>query len=169
MCNMSFGETRAVARAKLPQCTVGKVAMAPLESEWGSGHIRIMMSSFRPSCLRVRARAAKRLSFATRRWTIDFRRERESRKDAVLPAMVAEAAMNQLGECKFTVELEVVREGAYPFGNPYTKPAIVKRLEYPINGGNDTKNIRNQSISQPPGISLHLFATGCSFWNILSL
>jgi hypothetical protein len=31
-----------------------------------------------------------------RRWTMFLRRERESRKEAVLPAMVAVAAMNQL-------------------------------------------------------------------------
>jgi hypothetical protein len=97
MCSMSFGDTIAVASAKLAQCTVGKVATAPLESEYGSGHMRIMTRSLRPSCLRVRASAAKRLSFAMRRWTMFLRNERERRKEAVLPAMVAEAAMNQLG------------------------------------------------------------------------
>jgi len=96
MCSMSFGETMAVAKAYEAQWTVGKVAMAPLEREYGSGHMRIIMRSFRPSCLRVRARAAKRVSFARRRWTMDFRRVRERRKEAVLPTIVAEAAMNHL-------------------------------------------------------------------------
>jgi hypothetical protein len=58
-----------------------------------------MTRSLRPSCLRVRARAAKRLSFAMRRSTKFLRREREIMKDAVEPAMVAEAAMNQLVGC----------------------------------------------------------------------
>jgi len=44
----------------------------------------------------VRARAAKRVSFSIRRWTRDFKMDRESRKDAVLPTMVAVAAMNHL-------------------------------------------------------------------------
>lgn len=96
MCNISFGDTIAVAKAKLAQCTVGKVATAPLESEYGNGHMRIMTRSFRPSCLRVRLSAAKRLSFSMRRWTRFLSSDRESRKETVLPAMVAEAAMNQL-------------------------------------------------------------------------
>lgn len=33
MCSMSFGDTIAVAAAKEAQCTVGKVATAPLERE----------------------------------------------------------------------------------------------------------------------------------------
>jgi hypothetical protein len=99
ICSMSFGDTMAVASAKLDQWTVGNVATAPLEREYGSGHMRIMTRSFRPSCLRVRARASKRLSFAMRRWTRFFKSERERRKEAVLPAMVADAAMNQLGMC----------------------------------------------------------------------
>jgi hypothetical protein len=61
--------------------------------------MRIMTRSLRPSCLSVRARAAKRLSFAMRRSTKFLRREREIMKDAVEPAMVAEAAMNQLVAC----------------------------------------------------------------------
>jgi hypothetical protein len=96
ICSISFGDTIAVARAYDAQCTVGKVATAPLEMEYGSGHSRYMMRSFRPSCLRVRERAAKRVSFAIRRWTMFLRRVRERRKDAVLPATVAVAAMNQL-------------------------------------------------------------------------
>lgn len=58
--------------------------------------MRIMMRSLRPSWRRVKASAVKRLSLAMRRWTKDFRRERERRKEAVLPTIVAEAAMNQL-------------------------------------------------------------------------
>lgn len=97
---MSFGLTIAVASANEAQCTVGKVATAPLESEYGKGHMRIMTRSLRPSCLSVRASAAKRLSFATRRWTRFLRSDRERIKDAVLPATVAVAAMNQLVECQ---------------------------------------------------------------------
>lgn len=33
MCSISFGETMAVAKAYADQCTVGKVAIAPLEME----------------------------------------------------------------------------------------------------------------------------------------
>lgn len=58
--------------------------------------MRIMMRSLRPSCLSVSASAAKRLSLAMRRWTRFLSSERLRRKDAVLPATVAEAAMNQL-------------------------------------------------------------------------
>lgn len=49
--------------------TVGIVLMAPLDSEYGRGHNLIIIKSFRPSCLRVSARAAKRLSFVVRRST----------------------------------------------------------------------------------------------------
>lgn len=96
MCNMSFGDTSAVARAKELQCTVGNVAMAPLDSEYGKGHIRIMTRSFIPSCFNVRASAAKRLSLAINRWTMFFKMLRERRNDAVLPATVALAAINHL-------------------------------------------------------------------------
>jgi hypothetical protein len=40
------------------------------------------------------------VSCAMRRWTIDFRRVRDRRKDAVLPAIVAVAAMNHLVACQ---------------------------------------------------------------------
>jgi hypothetical protein len=75
------------------------VATAPLESEYGSGQSRNMISSFRPSCLRVRARAAKRVSLARRRETKERRRERETMKEAVEPQTVAVAAINQLWTC----------------------------------------------------------------------
>jgi len=73
--------------------------------------MRIMTRSFRPSCLRVRARASNRLSFAMRRCTRDFRRERERRKEAVLPATVADAAMNQLVCVSRLIELEMEWDG----------------------------------------------------------
>ena len=49
-----------------------------------------------PSCLRVRERAAKRLSWAARRVTKDAKKYREERKEAVLPRIVAIATMSQL-------------------------------------------------------------------------
>lgn len=55
-----------------------------------------MMSSLRPSCLRVSAREAKRGSVEISRWTKERRSVREVRKDAVLPITVADATMNQL-------------------------------------------------------------------------
>jgi len=55
-----------------------------------------MTRSLRPSCLRVRARAAKRRSLATRRETQEERRVREARKEAVEPRTVAVATMSQL-------------------------------------------------------------------------
>jgi len=93
---MSLGETIAVARAYEAAETVGKVAMAPLERLYGSGHSRIMTRSFRPSCLRVKESAAKRESCAIRRWTSGRRSVRERRKEQVLPMTVAVETMNQL-------------------------------------------------------------------------
>ena len=98
ICSISLGLTMVVARAKEAQCTVGNVAMAPLEREYGNGHSLIMTRSLRPSCFSVRDNAAKRLSFAIRRWTILFKRLRERIKETVLPTIVALAAMNQLDE-----------------------------------------------------------------------
>lgn len=151
ICSISLGLTMVVARAKEAQCTVGNVAMAPFEREYGNGHSLIIIRSLRPSCFSVSANAAKRLSFAIRRWTTFFRRLRERINETVLPTMVALAAMNQ------------------PFGKPYTKPAIVNSDEYPINGGNETMNINIQRISQPAVISRHFFASGASTPKMRSL
>lgn len=46
---------------------------------------------------------------------------------------------------------------------------MVSKLEYPINGGNDTIKIRTQSISHPAVTSLHFFATGNRAPNMRSL
>ena len=58
-----------------------------------------MTRSLRPSCLRTRESAAKRLSLATRRLTKLDRIVRETIKEHNDPAMVAEAIINQLRDC----------------------------------------------------------------------
>ena len=55
-----------------------------------------MTNSFRPSCLRTRERAAKRLFLATRRLTYFERIVRETMKEQSEPMMFAVATMNQL-------------------------------------------------------------------------
>lgn len=49
-----------------------------------------------PSCFRVKASAANRLSFSVSRVTYDFRSVREARNEAVLPMIVPDAAMSHL-------------------------------------------------------------------------
>lgn len=126
------------------------------------------MRSLSPSCFSVRERAANRLSFSIRRCTNFLRKLRDIMKETVLPTTVALAAMNHLVEYQQSVMVSLDNL-TYPLGNPYTKPAIVRRLEYPISGGNDTMMIANHSISQPAGISRHFFAYGSSEWKMLSL
>jgi len=75
---------------------VGIVEMAPFESEYGSGQSLIIIRSLMPSCFRVKASAAKRLSFSVIRVTYDFRRVRDARKEAVLPIMVPDATISHL-------------------------------------------------------------------------
>lgn len=49
-----------------------------------------------------------------------------------------------------------------PLGNPYTKPAMVLAVEYPIMGGTEVTKMSIKAISQPPGISRHDFDTVAS-------
>src|SRR5271170_2402112 len=79
-CTNNFGVTIAVAKVKMAGCTLGNVDNAPFDSEYGSGQSRIMQSNLSPSCLRVRVKAANRLSLATRRSTYRFRRVLDTRK-----------------------------------------------------------------------------------------
>jgi len=90
-----------------------------------------------PSCLSVRARASKRLSAPTSRWTYFESMVREARNEARDPMTVALATMNQ------------------PFGNPYTKPATVTVVEYPIIGGNPQMKVSAHKTIHPPGTSRH--------------
>ena len=92
----SFGVAAAVARANINGFTVGKVEMAPFEMLYGSGHRRIMNSSFRPSCFSTSDRASNRLSFATSRCTKFDSRVRETTNEQTDPATVAEATIGQL-------------------------------------------------------------------------
>ena len=134
---ISFGLAIVVASAKMRGLTVAMVESAPLESEYGRGHKRIITRSFSPSCLRTSERAAKRESFATRRLTNWDRRVRERRKEHKEPTIVAEAPMNQLvSEQILESELyhrEIIsldeEKGADPFGKPHTNPAMVRQLE----------------------------------------
>jgi hypothetical protein len=148
------------------------VLSAPLLKLYGSGHRRIMMRSLMPSCLRVRASAAKRESFATSRETYEWRRFRETMNAAVDPTIVEDATMNQLYVVsKKCFKWPLLGPGckAHPFGNPYTKPAKVTHDEYPSNGGKDTMKVKTHSIRNPPGIDRHDFANPARKSNIFSL
>lgn len=103
----SLGLVIAVASAKESGWTVGKVDIAALDKLYGNGHNRIMHKILIPSCFSVRAKASNRLSCPTNLFTYFDRTVLDARKAAVEPATVADATINQ------------------PFGNPYTKPAIV--------------------------------------------
>ena len=92
----NFGVAAAVAKANIIGFTVGKVEIAPFEMLYGSGHRRIMNSSFRPSCLSTSDRASNRLSFATSRCTKFDSRVRETTNEQTDPATVAEATIGQL-------------------------------------------------------------------------
>lgn len=87
----NFGEIMAVARPYISGSTVGKVEIAPLHIEYGSGQRRIMHSSLSPSYFNVRERAAKRLSRATSRWTNLERTVRDAMNEQVDPSIVADA------------------------------------------------------------------------------
>ena len=95
-CIMSFGVEIAVARAYVSGLTVGNVDIAPFVREYGSGHSRIMTKSLSPSCLRTRDRAAKRESFATRRFTKFDNIVRETMNAHREPRMVLAEAINHL-------------------------------------------------------------------------
>jgi hypothetical protein len=73
------------------------------------------------------------------------------------------------GEVLVVISAQAWRDYAHPFGKPYTKPAMVMRVPYPINGGKDTVKIKAQRISHPALMSLHFFATGSKLPNIFSL
>src|ERR1700733_1197218 len=90
----SFGVIIAVARAYIAGWTDGNVDIAPFESEYGNGQRRIITSSFSPSCFNVNVRAAKRLSLATRRSTYFRKTVRDTKKEKVEPATVADARMS---------------------------------------------------------------------------
>lgn len=85
----SFGEIIAVASPYMRGWTVGNVDMAPLHTEYGSGHSRIIQRSARPSYLSVRARAANRLSFSIRRFTNPESTVLDTMKEHVEPTTVA--------------------------------------------------------------------------------
>lgn len=92
----SLGVMIAVASPYVNGCTVGKVETAPLHTEYGRGHNRIIHSSLSPSYFSVKARAANLLSRSIRRWTNLDRIVRETIKEAVDPSTVAEAYNSHL-------------------------------------------------------------------------
>ncbi len=108
---------------------------------------RILM----PSCLSVKARASKRLSSPTNLWTYLERMVREAMKEANEPITVAVETMN------------------HPLGNPYTNPAIVTVVLYPMIGGKAQINVRSQRTIHPPVTSLQSAANGARNPNIRSL
>lgn len=125
--------------------------MAPLEREYGRGQNLIMHKIFNPSCFSVKAKASKRLSPPTSRWTYFDSIVRHARKEVREPRTVAEETTN------------------HPLGNPYTKPVTVTAVEYPIIGGKAQMKVKAHSIAQPPGTSRHFLAAGASAPNIFSL
>ena len=110
-----------------------------------------MHNSFRPSCFIVKDRAAKRLSWASRRSTYFRRIVLEMIKEQVDPMTEAEARMAQ------------------PSHTPYTKPAVVPHVEYPIMGGNAVIKVNSHKIVQPPVVFFHFSAKGSSQPKIFSL
>jgi hypothetical protein len=87
----NLGVMIAVASPYIKGCTVGNVETAPLQTEYGRGHRRIMHKSLRPSYLSVSARAANLLSFSIMRFTNFDRIVRDTMKEHVDPSTVAEA------------------------------------------------------------------------------
>lgn len=57
----------------------------------------------------------------------------------------------------------------HPFGNPYTKPAIVTVVEYPIMGGKAQINVTSHSMIHPAVTCSHFAASGASQPKIFSL
>lgn len=92
----SFRLAAAVAKANICGVTVGNVEIAPLDSEYGKGQSRIMMSSFTPSCFNTEEKAWNRLSLATSRCTKPEKIVRDVMKEHVDPATVAVAMISQL-------------------------------------------------------------------------
>ena len=92
----NLGVAIAVANANISGCTVGKVEIAPFDNEYGSGHSRIIVKSFRPSCFRTSERAANWLLSATKLLTYFKRIVRDTTKEQVDPTILALATMNQL-------------------------------------------------------------------------
>lgn len=53
----------------------------------------------------------------------------------------------------------------HPF-MPYTNPAMVRAVVYPITGGKAQMKIRAKLMSQPPGRARHFTATGARAANM---
>src|SRR5271170_6491245 len=147
----NLGVMRAVASAYVAGRTVGKVDIAPLVREYGRGQSRIIQRSLRPSCFRVEASAINRLSLAAMRSTYRRRIVLETRKEQNEPATVAVAKIS------------------HPSQTPYTKPAVVPHVEYPMMGGKAVMNVTAHKMVQPPVVCFHFSAKGSSQPNILSL
>lgn len=108
-----------VAMTNICGVTVGKVEMAPLEMEYGSGQSRIMINNFRPSRLSTDEKASNRLSLATSRCTKPEKIVREVKKEHVDPATVAVAMMSQLCQYKSVIgEKFVACSIAHPSPSP---------------------------------------------------
>ncbi|KAI6875864.1 hypothetical protein KC323_g73 [Hortaea werneckii] len=144
ICRSNFGDAIAVASAKFCHVTVGMVEIAPFEKLYGKGQSRIITSSFNPSCFKTKLKAANRLFCSAIRETYPFSSVLLTIKLHVEPTIVAEARMN------------------HPF-IPNTNPPIVTHVEYPIIGGNETKKVMSQRISQPADISRHRSAAGAKY------
>lgn len=93
---INFKVATAVARANVCGFTVGKVEIAPFDTEYGNGHSRIMISNLRPSYFRTEEKASNRLSLATSLCTNPEKIVRDVMNEHVDPATVAVAIMSQL-------------------------------------------------------------------------
>lgn len=111
---------------------------------YGSGHNRIITNTTIPSRRNTCPSAINLLSSPTNRRTYPANTPRLVKNAAVLPTTVALAAIG------------------HPSGKPYTKPATVTHVEYPITGGKPVATVASQMGIQPPGVARHEAATGPS-------
>ena len=115
----------AVARVNDRGLTVSKVAMAPLEIEYGRGQSRIMHRSLRPSCFRTKESAVNLVSVSTSLWTNLESNVLETTNEQNDPATVADAAMNQLAflvNLCYGIILDIGYEGGRRIVSPIWEP-----------------------------------------------
>lgn len=135
---------RAVEMANASGDMLGMVARKPLLKLNGSGQNRIAVRYKMPSRRKTWPRATKRWSLPTILSTYLLKTVRLARNAQRLPAVQATATRG------------------HPLGNPYTRPAIVLAVEYPMTGGKAVTKMRAKTINQPPRSSRHDLAMGAS-------
>lgn len=122
----------AVDKANAMGVMLGMVARKPLLKLNGRGQKRMPVKYRMPSLRNTCPRATKRGSLPTMRSTYLARKVLLATKQHKLPIVQALATIG------------------HAQGKPYTKPAIVLAVEYPMTGGKLVINTRKKQISQPP-------------------